>query len=87
MTDKSREILRCNLYIIVGVLAGLSIGIGVGPQFRDFVTNRGWPNESISWVAMSLIFVSIMLNGFLYLNGSLIESTHPRSRSSKVDLE
>lgn len=65
MTDKSSEILRYNLYIIVGLLAGLSIGIGVGPQFRDFVINNGWPNESISWATMSLIFVSIMLNGFL----------------------
>jgi hypothetical protein len=66
MTDKGSEILRYSLYIIVGLLAGLSIGIGVGPQFRDFVINNGWPNESISLVTMSLIFISIMLNSFLY---------------------
>ena len=66
MTDKNSEFLRYNLYIIVGLIAGLSIGIGIGPQFRDFVVNNGWPNESISWATMSLIFVSIMLNGFVY---------------------
>ena len=77
MNDKSREILRCHLYVIVGLLVGLSIGIGVGPQFRDFVIDNGWPNESISWVTMSLILVSIMLNGFLYHGSKKVD--HPKS--------
>jgi hypothetical protein len=66
MTNESTEFLRYNLYIIVGLLAGLSIGIGVGPQFRDFVINKRWPKESIDAVAWSLFFVSILLNFYLY---------------------
>lgn len=65
MTDR-KDRLRCYLYTIVGLLAGLAIGIGVGPRFRDFVISHGWPNESISWITQCLIVVSIILNGFLY---------------------
>ena len=64
--DRNREFLRANLYIIVGLLAGLGIGIAVGSQFRDFVLSNGWPKESVSWIVMSLIYVSILLNAFLY---------------------
>ena len=65
-TNKSREALRYTLYIIVGLLTGLAVGIGVGPRIRDFVMSNGWPDESISWITLSLVFVSMMLNGFLY---------------------
>lgn len=77
MTDRTRECLRCSGYIVVGLFAGLAIGIGVGPQVREFLMNKGWPNESISWITMSLVFVSIFLNGFLY-NG-LKKGDHRRS--------
>lgn len=65
-TNKSREALRYTLYIIVGLLAGLAIGIGLGPRLRDFVISNGWPNESIMYITMSLVLVSTVLNGFLY---------------------
>ncbi len=66
MTDKSRGFLRCNGYVIVGLLAGLAIGLGLGPRLRDFLISNGWPNESIMYIAMSLVLISTMLNGFLY---------------------
>jgi len=66
MTDKSREFLRCNGYVIVGLLAGLAIGLGLGTRLRDFLISNGWPNGSIMYIAMSLVLVSTMLNGFLY---------------------
>jgi hypothetical protein len=52
--------------VIVGLLAGLAIGLGLGPRLRDFLISNGWPNESIMYIAMSLVLVSTMLNGFLY---------------------
>jgi hypothetical protein len=66
MTDKSRDFLRCNGYVIVGLLAGLAIGLGLGTRLRDFLISNGWPNESSMYIAMSLVIVSTMLNGFLY---------------------
>jgi hypothetical protein len=66
MTDKSRDFFRWYGYVIVGLLAGLAIGIGLGPRLRDFVISNGWPNESITYITMSLVLISTMLNGFLY---------------------
>jgi hypothetical protein len=66
MTDKIREMLRYNLYITAGLLAGLAIGISVGPRLRDFVFSIGWPKESIDWLTWALIWVSIMINGLLW---------------------
>ncbi len=66
MTENSRDFLRCNGYVVVGLLAGLAIGLGLGPRLRDFLISNGWPNESIMYIAMSLVLVSTMLNGFLY---------------------
>jgi hypothetical protein len=74
MTSKSKEMLRSNLYVLVGLLGGLAIGIGVSPQFRELVISNGWPKESISWITMFLIFVSVMLNAFLYLGWKKVDA-------------
>ena len=74
MTDKRRELLRSNLYIIVGALVGFAIGLSVSTQLREFVIISGWPKESIGWFSMSLIFISIMLNAFLYQGWKMVES-------------
>lgn len=85
MTDRSGEFSRCNGYIIVGLLVGLAIGIGVGPQVQGFMITNGWPNETTRWISISMIFVSIILNGFLYYglkkgdHGKPIRSPSPQS--------
>jgi len=51
MTDRSREFLRCNGYVIVGLLAGFGIGIGMARDFktlRQVMDGRAKPSFTLS---------------------------------------
>ncbi len=72
--NKTQFYWLANAYLLTGMLAGMGLGVNLGPLIASSLEAQQWPKGMAGMIGMGMIFVAVIANGFLYMRTTRISS-------------
>ena len=84
MINKTQFYWLANGYLLTGMLAGIGVGVNLGPFIASSLEAQQWPKGMAGMIGMGMICVAVIANGLLYMRTTRLSSRAPANRELPI---